>query len=109
MNGRDAIDILMGALADIATSPDMTLEMARKKAKRIHDGMNTAYDFPPTPEDIARGGQHDWLCAIKAAAEGYLKSPDRVNRELLKAALEKPNPLEVYWKARPQAEASEKP
>lgn len=31
------VQILRGALADIATSDDMTLEIARAKAKRIYD------------------------------------------------------------------------
>ena len=33
---REALDDARGALADIGTSADMTLVMARKKAKRVY-------------------------------------------------------------------------
>jgi hypothetical protein len=37
MTTAEAIQLLRGALADIALSDDMTLAMARKKAQRIYD------------------------------------------------------------------------
>ena len=37
MNESEAIQKLRGALADIAFSEDMTLDLARRKAKRIYE------------------------------------------------------------------------
>ena len=36
MNQDEAIQILLGALADIGLSEDMTLKVARAKAKRVY-------------------------------------------------------------------------
>lgn len=48
---RKALELARGALADIANSDDMTLTVARKKARRIY--------LATTPNDFKMGASHE--------------------------------------------------
>lgn len=68
----DEIERLRGALADIAFSDDMTLEVARSKAKRIYEE-NAAPQATDTPSKrVGSGGDRIASRPAVAALEHYI-------------------------------------
>lgn len=49
---REALDLAIGALADIAFSSDMSLEVARNKAKRIYEEACAALAAPSVADEM---------------------------------------------------------
>ena len=57
MGLAEALEVALGALADIALSSDMTLALARQKAKRIYDEIRESFpvDAREEKDDGSRG------------------------------------------------------
>jgi hypothetical protein len=58
---KEQLQIARGALADIANSTDMTLELARKKAARIYSETAIACEYPTCVDDGPEGKCTKWL------------------------------------------------
>lgn len=59
MNDSEKLEIAIGALADIAFATDMTLERARKKAKRIYEELRADELAEEEREHRELGGEEE--------------------------------------------------